>query len=57
MPRLFCENEFCIYQKDGSFVLESIQLDNGGSCIECIHINIEEDCLKSLKEKLLTDLA
>ena len=56
MTLLSCENEFCIYQKQGRCILESVQLDIQGNCVECIHINVEENVLKDLKEKLLNDL-
>lgn len=57
MTGLSCENEFCIYQKQGTCILESVQLDIQGNCIDCIYINVEEDTLNNLKEKLLKDLA
>ena len=56
MNRLFCENEFCIYQKQGICILESVQLDIQGNCVSCIYINLEEADLNKLKEKLLRDL-
>ena len=56
MPQLFCENEFCIYQKQGNCILESVQLDMRGNCAECIYINVEENDLNNMKEKLLRDL-
>ena len=56
MARLSCENEFCIYQKQGSCVLKSVQLDIRGSCLDCIYINIEEDMLNNQKEKILENL-
>ena len=56
MIRLSCENEFCIYQKQGTCVLESVQLDIQGNCVDCIYINVEKDTLNKLKEALLKDL-
>ncbi len=56
MARLSCENEFCVYQKQGDCVLESVQLDIQGNCVDCVYINIEKDTLKNLKEKLLREL-
>ena len=55
MAQLSCENEFCIYQKQGTCILESVQLDIQGSCEVCIYINIEEETLKKQKENLLKD--
>ena len=57
MLQIVCENEFCIYQKEGSCILESAHLDIQGRCVECIYINIEEDALNKLKENLLRSLS
>ncbi|MBQ3548153.1 MAG: hypothetical protein IJA44_06750 [Clostridia bacterium] len=57
MLQLFCENEFCIYQKQGNCILESVQLDIQGNCVDCIYIDIDEDTLSNLKKKLLKELA
>ncbi len=57
MIQLSCENEFCIYQKQGTCILESVRLDIQGNCVDCIYIDVEEDTLNNLKEKLLMDLA
>ncbi len=54
--KISCENEFCIYQKQGSCILKNLQLDIQGNCLDCIYINIEEDVLIALKEKVLNDL-
>ena len=56
MTGLSCENEFCIYQKQGKCVLKSVQLDIHGNCTDCIYIDMEEDALSALKEKLLRAL-
>ena len=56
MAQLSCENEFCIYQKQGICILESVQLDIQGNCVDCIYINVEKDTLNKLKEALLKDL-
>lgn len=53
MTGLFCENEFCIYQKQGMCILEKVQLDIQGNCVDCIYINVEKDMLNTLKENLL----
>lgn len=55
MAQLFCDNEFCIYQKQGKCVLENVQLDIQGNCTECIYIEVDESTLNSLKERLLRD--
>lgn len=56
MTGLTCENEFCIYQKQGVCILNSVQLDMQGTCTDCIYINVEKDALNNLKEKLLKEL-
>ena len=53
---LSCENEFCIYQKNENCILDVIHLDVNGNCTDCIYINIEDDALINLKEKLLKEL-
>lgn len=53
MTGLFCENEFCIYQKQGMCILEKVQLDIQGNCTDCIYINVDKDMLDTLKEELL----
>lgn len=56
MSQLFCENEFCIYQKQGNCILERVKLDIQGSCKDCLYVNIQEDTLDLLKEDLLRNL-
>lgn len=56
MTELFCENEFCIYQKHGICILESVHLDVQGNCLDCMYIYLEKNELKNLKEKSLRDL-
>ena len=57
MAHISCENEFCIYQKEGTCILENIRLDTQGNCTECICVNMEEVALTTLKEKLLRQLS
>ena len=56
MMRLSCENEFCIYQSEGMWILENIQLDIQGNCTDCIYVNVNETVLNNLKEKHLKKL-
>lgn len=56
MVQLVCGNEFCIYQKKGTCILESITLDVQGTCLDCIYVRIEKDALNTLKEKSLNKL-
>lgn len=53
MTQLSCENEFCIYQKQGTCVLEEVQLDIQGNCVDCIYINLEDEMLSNLKANSL----
>lgn len=46
-----CENYFCIYEKDGTCVLDSIEIDIQGSCKECMYIDVDEGKLQMYKEK------
>lgn len=55
MTKLSCENEFCIYQKEGYCTLKRVRIDIQGNCSDCIYIKIEENTLMNLKEKLLRD--
>lgn len=50
-----CENYFCVYQKDGKCILDSISLDTQGSCLSCIYVNIDDDVLEKEKAKYLKD--
>lgn len=56
MTQLSCENEFCIYQKQGTCILESVQLDIQGNCLNCIYVDVKKDTLNNLKERLLRTL-
>ena len=56
MNQLSCQNEFCIYQKQGNCILNSVSLDIQGNCLDCVYINIEEESLNDLKEKQLKNL-
>ena len=56
MTELSCQNEFCIYQKKGTCILEKIQLDIQGNCTDCIYISVKEETLNNLKEKHLSCL-
>ncbi len=51
-----CENYFCLYQNDGQCTLDSIEIDINGSCATCIYVDIQEDELRSLKQKQLDSL-
>ena len=46
-----CDNCFCIYQKDGKCVLETISLDVMGQCLDCVYVDIDEKTLEKLKSE------
>ncbi len=56
MAHISCENEFCIYQKQGKCILKSVHLDIQGNCQDSIYVNFEEETLNEHKEKLLREL-
>lgn len=51
MDNLYCENVFCIYQKDGKCILDIVNLDIQGNCVDCTYIDIEPTHLNELKQK------
>ncbi len=48
-----CENEFCIYQRDGNCIISNISIDSFGKCADCIYPDIDKKQLLQLKRKLL----
>ena len=56
MTKLSCENEFCIYQKDGNCVLNQIDLDITGTCVNCIYVDLSEETLSELKANQLKNI-
>ncbi len=53
---LKCENSLCIYQENGACALDSVTLDEGGRCGDCILVNIDKQTLESEKIKALQQL-
>lgn len=51
-----CENIFCIYWDKNECTLKEISLDDQGTCLECIYVNIDEEILKEEREKILKRL-
>ena len=51
-----CENYLCIYENNGTCVLDEIELDIQGQCKECIYVNLSDNDLKQIKIKTLQDL-
>lgn len=50
---MFCENIFCVYQRNGQCVLNEIALDITGSCAHCIYVDIGQKKLEETKETQL----
>ena len=48
-----CENIFCIYWEQNQCRLESVSLDELGSCKECINVKVEEELLSKKRAELL----
>lgn len=48
-----CENIFCVYESQGTCILEEIELDILGQCSQCIYATIDDETLKLAKEKTL----
>ena len=49
---LTCENYFCIYQKNGTCVLDSVNIDSQGLCENCIYPLVDLKKLEELKKKI-----
>ena len=45
-----CENNFCIYWKDKSCILDEISLDIQGQCEDCIYIDLDENFSRSFSD-------
>ena len=48
-----CENLFCIYNDKDECILDTVELDIQGKCLDCIYVEIEEDYLRSKKKEQL----
>ncbi len=53
---MLCENDFCIYNKNSTCQLNEIQLDNQGTCTNCINISLDEKTIETAKKQLLLKL-
>lgn len=51
-----CDNELCIYEKDGLCSLREIELDIVGLCKDCIYVDIDEEYLYRQKETMIKRL-
>ncbi|MFI3202094.1 MAG: hypothetical protein R3Y54_11355 [Eubacteriales bacterium] len=50
---MICGNNLCMYEKDNHCILKEISLNEIGLCSECIQINLNENDLSKIKEKML----
>ena len=53
---VYCENDYCLYQKDNACTLDKLDIEFGGVCDECVLVGIPNDKLKELKEEQLKRL-
>ena len=53
---LFCDNTFCIYWENQHCLLDSISLDDTGSCSDCICISFPEDNLEQKRLEMREQL-
>ena len=44
-----CENYFCVYQENGTCILNNIELDIQGLCKDCTYPDFDENELQNLK--------
>ena len=51
-----CENHFCVYQENGVYILDEIDINSLGICDSCIYINIPKEDLKRYKEELRNNM-
>ena len=54
--KLYCENNFCIYEQNGNCVLDYIEIDTLGHCRECIILSIDESIVEELKKEKRSEL-
>ena len=50
---LHCDNDLCIYERQGRCILDGISVNQLGMCAECILISIYEAEKESRKQSLL----
>jgi len=48
-----CGNRMCIYWAENTCILDNISLDDQGSCLECISVDIEEETLREYRKRSL----
>ena len=53
---MICENDYCIYNKDDTCVLDCIDLNALGHCNACIIVSLNKDLLELEKEKQRNEL-
>lgn len=51
-----CENILCIYQKNNKCILNEINLDITGTCVNCIYVDLSEETLSELKANQLKNI-
>ena len=48
---LTCENYFCIYEKNGKCVLDSVNISFQGICEDCVYPAVDFEKLEEIKKK------
>ena len=53
---MYCEFDYCIYNKDYKCILDEIEINTVGMCASCIVISLDWDFLESEKERQLKEI-
>lgn len=51
-----CENELCVYQRNGNRLLDEIVLDNSGTCASCMLIPFSSEMIEEQKAQALQEI-
>lgn len=52
---MICENEICIFNKEGKCTLDTISLDAIGLCEDCVIVELDEALIEKEKERQLLE--
>lgn len=53
---LACGNQLCAYWSDDACILGKVSLDEQGSCIDCMTVELSEEFLARKRKELLEEL-
>ena len=51
-----CEFNYCIYNKNGSCLFESVKINLLGMCDQCIIVSIPDERLDRLKQQTMQEI-